>query len=162
MEAKRIAAALRYQQDLAAARKSATPTDILGGQMSDESSVNRLLAALQHQEQWSTPAQQPAMTQQQQDQMSHTNSFGTGGEEFFIDREDNRAFDAASGWHADPSAPRLTAGIPQSVRLPFYTGRGGEGAQDSKEIENYGQTLNPLERTVEKYTEGTDEQQVYN
>lgn len=153
----------RHQQDLGAARKSATSTDILGGQMSAESLVNRLLAALQHQEQWSTTAQKPAWTQQQKDQMSHKGaSFGTGGEEFFINREDNRAFDAASGWHADPSAPRLTAGIPQSVRLPFYIGRGGESAQDSKEIERYGRVRSAQERSLDPYTEGTPEQQAYN
>lgn len=155
MEAERIAAALRYQQGLDAARSSSNPTDILGGQISDESSVNRLLAALQHQEQWMTPAQQPAMTQQQQDQMSHTNSFGTGGEEFFINREDNRAFDAAN--YPDPDRQRrLTAGIPQSVRLPFYIGRGGESDQDSKEIEKYGRVRSMHERSLDPYIDGSD------
>jgi len=86
MEAERIAAALRHQQGLDAARSSPTvrkmlpsawfdselsPTDGLGGQMPDESLRNRLLAGLQHQEQWSTKAQPLAWTQQQKDQMTH-------------------------------------------------------------------------------------------
>jgi hypothetical protein len=123
MDAERIAAALRYQQGLAAASESATPTDILGGQLSDESSVNRLLAALQHQEQWSTPAQQPAMTQQQQDQMSHTNSFGSGGEEFFAQQRRDREFDAteAQNLYERERYGRTLGGVEQSLE-PFTGG----------------------------------------
>ena len=37
-----------------------------------------------------------------------------------------------------------------------------EQARVLREMQSYGHTLNPLERAVEKYTQGTDEQQVYN